>query len=686
MNSNQYVVLLIIASLVNVGFAQVVPGNEADLCPGLTNILPLNTASFGPLKEVFNCDVIERQAFSERRPYRNGRSGKETAFWAQEMVGGDMAREYMDKLKRAEGSGSGGVAEVPVGVLDVGFALTNLPRNRMTGNALACRQAVRECNPDAADYVMRGLTLEDIDAMGLPKFGTCPAMTQHCPAHLGDDSEHGTSVSNLILGPPPMASTDQARLSWVDTASRPMEEIVSSFEATTPKPRILNMSIACHLEIRHLCESWPPSIKRISDQTIAVKASGNNFPEEVDPTSKIINGIVVGSLTPSGLASDFSQDGHEVTISAPSDYSIQSLSPRKYDDERPGSRPTLFSGTSGATPMVTSALTNVLALLPDISTAEIKTLLRKTAIPTAGTMNGNNGAGSLNALKLVQVAHRLKEMNLPRSEAKALLNQDSLYDFNDQAQSLVTRAQELMREVPYDANICERHKRAFKLLRQAFFLAPREHNVRKALADIYRANGYEAQADFADPSAGKHAIAMKMADKELRLRALIRSGSFKSSDTSLLREVLQQKEVGHRTNSMLYALLPEHQASLAQALEGLSEEQIEPLYIDLAQEKRMSSEKALTFMQLLLHSPKPAKKNVIFYVFKGLPENMASSVFDEAFRSPNKEDRRNAIDYVYNYCDKNKSVQYLSNLLEHEQDPDLIKQATKLKEKLETSP
>ena len=60
-----------------------------------------------------------------------------------------------------------------------------------------------------------------------------------------------------------------------------------------------------------------------TSNTVIVSSSGNGFPSKLDDTkskaSKDYNAVLVGSLSPRGFVSEFSQSGREVHILAPSD-------------------------------------------------------------------------------------------------------------------------------------------------------------------------------------------------------------------------------------------------------------------------------------------------------------------------------------------------------------------------------
>ena len=181
-------------------------------------------------------------------------------------------------------------------------------------------------------------------------------------------------------------------------------------------PSFINNSMAWGgdyypLAMFNLMNEQPINIYRafqaLSPQAVVVTAGGNDFPLTLSPikssASRDFHAVIVGSFSPWGFVSHFSQEGGELNILAPSDDYITSL-----DDGGLG----LFGGTSGATALVTGALAGFEWLSgyhPD--GAEAKILLEKTAILTLHSHERpqRNGTGLLNGYKLGMTALRLKE-------------------------------------------------------------------------------------------------------------------------------------------------------------------------------------------------------------------------------------------------------------------------------------
>ena len=125
--------------------------------------------------------------------------------------------------------------------------------------------------------------------------------------------------------------------------------------------------------------SMVDDFKKLSPPSVIITAAGNAANDK--PPKDLINDnkkiaseeydvIVVGSIDSHTNRSDFSQKGEEVAIVSPSDYMISTTSKHGYYQK--------FSGTSGATPLVTGALAGFTWLSSYQPTgAEAKVLLAK---------------------------------------------------------------------------------------------------------------------------------------------------------------------------------------------------------------------------------------------------------------------------------------------------------------------
>lgn len=147
---------------------------------------------------------------------------------------------------------------------------------------------------------------------------------------------------------------------------------------------------------------------------------------ELERSVKNTGAIVVGAVDPANGDLTNRMNLEHVTVFAPTD-NRASIAGR--------TTPPLGE-TSGATPLVSATLSDVLAILPALNKTQIVTLIQKTALPM--TERG----GFFNAYKLFRVAERLKEKcgNQSSECIDRLIHQSELYDFRDEAQRLEAAA------------------------------------------------------------------------------------------------------------------------------------------------------------------------------------------------------------------------------------------------------
>ena len=274
-------------------------------------------------------------------------------------------------------------------------------------------------------------------------------------------------------------------------------------------------------------------------RSIVVLASGNNFPTKLDDikrkASKDYDVILVGSFSPEGLASFFSQSSEELSILAPSDSWITSAG--KNGEYKK------FRGTSGATPLVTGSLAGFEWLSGYHPTAkEAKILLEKTALPTLHSFEKPpiNGAGLLNAYKLGEVAKRLKKKCGPSISCfKEEILKDKNYHFPEDK----SLKRDVARFFPFcssggdagalsDLSSCEEKEKLFKRLRKAVLLKPSEELL-KSLSCIYKAGGFKQNAEALD----KLAMALGT-EEEVRAKLKERLANKPVLDRKILRLAL----------------------------------------------------------------------------------------------------------------------------------------------------
>lgn len=356
-----------------------------------------------------------------------------SAEWAQSMIGADLAKESLDKY-------SGGLNKTPILIIDGGFKTSTLP--------------------------FAGHSFSD-------------------PIFIGDKAlaVHGNGVTQLIMGRSsigvahPLSST----LVGVAAIKEGSDFVTQINEIKRNNPLLINLSMELGDNPATL-----RALKEIGKGRIIVVSSGNDFlKHDIDLNNKILPAILVGSLSPTGLPSFFSNEAEELTILAPSDTHL--LSKDEYSNEA------LFGGTSGAASLVTGALANTASIIPSLTLEQARILLKKTAIFNISSFENpqRNGAGILNAYKLVEVAKRLKEKNFSVNSEK-LLSEPKLYDFNEESQKLLIQGKKLI-----NSSDCVQKEEALNLIRKSFLLN-QQNESRQILADTYRSLGLELDALFYD--------------------------------------------------------------------------------------------------------------------------------------------------------------------------------------------
>jgi len=275
---------------------------------------------------------------------------------------------------------------------------------------------------------------------------------------------------------------------------------------------------------------------------IVVISAGNNFPSMVDDVktqaSKYLDVIIVGSLSPYGLVSDFSESGEEVAILAPSDYWLTSAG--ENGEYRK------FGGTSGAASLVTGSLAGFEWLSGYHPTPkEAKMLLQKTALPTLHSHEQPpiNGVGMLNAYKLGMVAKKLKQkcqkaMVIQDCFKKEILKEENYHFPKDEG--LESKLKQTFPACVSPSNngglntptlsttsSCEEKKKAFTRLRKAILLNP-DTTLLDHLACIYESAG------FIENASGLGGLMLALLPKEKRdyiIKATIkRDGKYISED------------------------------------------------------------------------------------------------------------------------------------------------------------
>ena len=352
--------------------------------------------------------------------------GKLSDYWAQELIGSDLMREELEKTAPPE-------IENFIAVFD----------SNETDHDIAVKNLISDEGPHAV----------------LPELG------ERKTSFLNTDPED-MSHKNYIKG-----KGYKPALSLYDTGYP--GDYLFGFNKNTP--RYINNSMHW-LNSEDIYDVFKRLSSSKTFHPIVVSISGNYFPERFDSiknkASKNFDVILVGSFSPNGFVSEFSQSSREVSILAPSDYHITSAG-EQWDKEQ-------FGGTSGAAPLVTGSLAGFEWLSGYHPTAkEAKVLLEKTALPTLYSFEKPrvNGAGLLNSYKLAKVAKRLKEKC---KDNLFCFKEEILKDENYHFAKDKNLKRDLRRVFPScsegdsaeSSSGCEEKKELFKRLRKEIFLNP----------------------------------------------------------------------------------------------------------------------------------------------------------------------------------------------------------------------
>ena len=385
--------------------------------------------------------------------------GKLSPLWAQENIGADIVGDIARTL--------GPIFPTPIGVMDSNFD-ADLVRGNMTPQL--ARRLKENPSRFRGDYVA---PTTEIDA--------------------NRATSHGTLVTNIISATntlPPTGVGHFGQLKVLHAASVTGDWSQGVEEALKEGVRLINFSIGYSELPDEERARFGPAAKKAasameslkSKNIIMVRSAGNEHPLPLDELTRGILGITVGSVAPTGLVSNFSQEGSGVDVLAPSNKEILSLG-------RSG-KVESFGGTSGAAPLVTGALAFPMALLTGLRLEEARALIRMAATPSFNTQEKpqNNGTGIVNQLRMAEVALRLRD-GWPSNRHQ--LSDPKTYDFNGESTLYYDLAMEKLQ-----AEGCSTKKEGFKLLRRAFFLNPGNTYARAALIRFYRAQGLNANARF----------------------------------------------------------------------------------------------------------------------------------------------------------------------------------------------
>jgi hypothetical protein len=366
--------------------------------------------------------------------YSNGINQHSLPYWHSIVTGADLAREYLQGMPK--------LGDPSIGLMDTSFDLSHLPYDRL------------DIDPqtDWRRSLVRTLTL---DTQG----------------------DHGDHVAGNIVNRSPYGVAEKGTIrSLVSVANN--WDFRDGFRFISNKDtRLVNISMSLN--------GLPKTaLDTIADgRRIVVTTSGNDFPKAVEPAAENENVILVGAIDATGHVAGYSQESDAVVIGAP-DECFQTY-------ENPKAR-SVTNGTSCSAPIVTGALANVVAILPELKVSEAKVLLQKTAVqtPNAYQTPRKNGAGMVNAYKLVKVAERIRKALDGGKSMDAVLKDQSLFEFASEAKSNFDEGIQLI-----TSGDCEKQKRGEKLIRASLLLDENEP-AREVLRSLYSLQGYPTQSGF----------------------------------------------------------------------------------------------------------------------------------------------------------------------------------------------
>ncbi len=415
--------------------------------------------------------------------------GKLSHFWAQEACAIPEAHAYLGQLQRDGFS----LASPTVAIIDSGFH----PQSILSAD-VGISDSLRAdlAKGDNADHI-RVILAQDLP----PQLRDIVLPLYAQRVTLRENVRHGTAVFNLLAGTYGASTTAKVkflapfphRVSFAGNVAwhSAMQHLPEPF------PQVINHSQAFYKYDKHRSLAIGQAIRPLVRKTLFVTSAGNYSQEPIEAAKRELAQeiIIVGSTDPTGHVSSFSQRGDAETIRAFSDSHIQTIDAYTGDF-------TDFGGTSGSAPLVSGALADTLAILPNLNRDSAVLLLQNTAIASSY----GDKVGTLNSYKLLRVAKRVHDRGQFSSEEPEILHTSELYDFRAEARQLANDAQTA---TPSEA---------LAKLRLAFFLDQKNTDIRKYLATSYRQAGYEAQAFFYDTPAqeARDLFILEKQDKQAR--------------------------------------------------------------------------------------------------------------------------------------------------------------------------
>jgi type VII secretion-associated serine protease mycosin len=225
--------------------------------------------------------------------------------------------------------------------------------------------AIIDTGIDSTHPSLQGVVVGGTDMSGL---GSTDGQTP-----VGSNSYHGTMVASIaagrgdsqIIGAAPKAEILSVSIAFgvegLDTDSQIANGIIWAVDNGA---KVINLSLTRN------SVSWPESwdkafLYAFENDVVVVAAAGNRADgtEEVSAPATIPGVISVGGLDRNGLPSEnFSTSGLSIGVTAPSEDLIGAF---------PGGEYRMWSGTSGATPIVSGMVALIRSMYPDLDAANV---------------------------------------------------------------------------------------------------------------------------------------------------------------------------------------------------------------------------------------------------------------------------------------------------------------------------
>ena len=423
-----------------------------------------------------DCKLVAVPAGYKAGTDRYGSASKKVAapLWAQELIGADLVRQEMKDQDPAESPA--------IAAIDDGMDAKKIPPSRLSSHL--------NKTPSAKGHGTSVACLMLCDSpVGVSATGSMVHVASVTAAQdFIQDQEKFRKFVDCVYPEEPINEEDPYALKRIHSKFHReiltialMINLGEDFDLLRgKKPKLVNFSqeIPSADFLPGVSDMYMRNFRQLgASGALIIAGAGNSgrILRENDPlqTAPV---IVVGSLSPVGDLSKHSNRGKPVTILAPGeDVLIE-------DGDKKG----VFTGTSFATPLVTGALANAVAYLPNLNREQATQLLEKTALPTFNSraVERLDGAGTLNAYKVYRVAKRLNESG----KSTDALGQEASFDFQSEAEK---RWQEASRLLASDS--CDSRREGFGELRKSFLLNPTARAA-EALQKVYAEEGYDLTA------------------------------------------------------------------------------------------------------------------------------------------------------------------------------------------------